>query len=95
VQTLSAAGEDGLDPQVDVDADGDAVFAWQRSDGSNARIETRARSAAGVLSPVEIVSDPDRSALEPDVGVNGVGDAIFTWRLFDLANWRIQTVDEP
>ena len=36
-------------PQVAVDADGDAIFTWQRLDGTSYRAEARALSAAGVL----------------------------------------------
>ena len=35
VQTLSGPGQNALGPQVAVDADGDAVFTWRRSDGAN------------------------------------------------------------
>jgi hypothetical protein len=42
VQDLSAAGQDASNPRVAVDDDGDAVFAWQRSDGTNLRIQARA-----------------------------------------------------
>ena len=44
MKTLSAAGQTAFDPQVAVDADGDAVFTWARYDGTESRVQARARS---------------------------------------------------
>jgi hypothetical protein len=91
VQTLSAAGQDANSPQVAVDADGDAVFTWARSDGTKNRVQAVARSAAGALSAVQDLSDAGQDAFTPQVAVEGGGDAVFTWTRFDGANNRIQT----
>jgi hypothetical protein len=40
VQLLSAAGQDAFLPAVALDADGDAVATWMRSDGNVLRVET-------------------------------------------------------
>ena len=85
-------------PQVAVDADGDAVFTWERFDGTNYRIEPRRRSAAGTLGPVQTLSAAGRDAHDPQVAVNGAGNAIFTWERFDGSDpppgrvccWRVQ-----
>jgi hypothetical protein len=92
VQTLSGSGQDASDPQVAVDAAGNAVFAWVRPDGANDRVQTRARSAAGALSAVQAVSDPVWDADVPQVAVRrNNGDAVFTWTLFNGADNRVQT----
>jgi hypothetical protein len=83
VGTLSAAGQNADDPQVAVDADGDAVFVWRRFDGSNFLIQARARSAGGTLSAVQTLSAAGQSAIEPQVAVDADGDAIFVWARFD------------
>jgi hypothetical protein len=90
VQDLSEAGQDAFDPQVAVDPDGDAVFTWRRFDGSDWRVQARARSATGTLSAVQDLSDPGRNALEPQVAVDDAGDAVFAWRRSDGTNTRIQ-----
>jgi hypothetical protein len=92
VQTLSDPGDDAYSPQVAVDADGDAVFTWVRSDGINQDhwIQARARSAAGTLSPVQDLSDPDHNGLPSQVAVDGDGDAVFTWSRSDGENFRVQ-----
>jgi hypothetical protein len=88
--TLSAAGRNADSAQVAVDSQGDAVFTWRRSDGTNQRVQARARSAAGVLSPIQNLSAAGQNALEAQVAVDSDGDAVFTWRRFDGAHWRIQ-----
>jgi hypothetical protein len=90
VQTLSKSGQDAFGPEVGVDADGNAVFTWQRSDGVNNRVQARARAATGALSVVQNLSDPGADADLPEVAVDADGDAVFTWRRFDGANARIQ-----
>ena len=90
VQTLSPPGENASDPQVAVEADGDAVFTWTRFDGTSDRIQARARSAAGTLSAVQTLSDPGHNASEPQVAVDAEGDAVFTWVRFDGVKHRIQ-----
>jgi hypothetical protein len=90
VQTLSAAGQDANNPQVAVDADGDAVFTWTRSDGTKVRVQAVRRSAAGTLSAVQDLSDAGQDANTPQVAVEGGGDAVFTWIRFDGTNFRVQ-----
>jgi hypothetical protein len=90
VQTLSAAGQDASFPEVAVDADGDAVITWLRSDGVNDRVEARARSAAGTLSAVRTLSADGQDASFPQVAVDADGDAVFTWGRSDGANDRIE-----
>ena len=65
IQTLSAGGQDAENLQLALDATGDAVLVWQRSDGANVRIEARARRAAGVLGPVRTLSAAGQGASDP------------------------------
>jgi microcompartment protein CcmK/EutM len=90
VQTLSSGGRDAFDPHVAVDPDGNAVFTWTRSDGANIRIQAKARSAAGALSPVQYLSEAGQDAQGPRVGVDADGDAVFTWARSDGTNLRVQ-----
>jgi hypothetical protein len=90
VQTLSASGQHGALPQVAVDANGDAVFVWQRSDRTNLRIQTRSRSAAGTLSSTLTLSAAGQDAEYPQVAVDANGNAVFAWERFDGMNERIQ-----
>ena len=90
IQTLSGVSQQVGSPQVAVDADGDAVFAWYRYDGANYRIQARARSADGILSAVQTLSPAGQSAFEPQVAVDADGDAVFAWSRPDGADYRVQ-----
>ena len=95
VQDLSDPGQNAFDPQVAVDADGDAVFTWVRSDGANNLVEARTRSAAGALRPFTTLSDPGQHAEVPQVAVDADGDALVAWERDDGAFSRIQASAGP
>jgi 6-phosphogluconolactonase (cycloisomerase 2 family) len=93
-QTLSAPDQGIGGPQVGVDQDGDAVFAWQRSMDTNCpdqfgnptqcvNVQARARSAAGTLSATQTPSPAGQLAQLPQVAVDQDGDAVFVWRRLD------------
>jgi hypothetical protein len=90
VQNLSGAGQDATNPKVDIDADGDAVFTWARSDGTKSRIQSRARSAAGTLSTVQDLSAAGQDAFGGQVALDPGGNAVFAWQRFDGVNTRVQ-----
>ena len=79
VRILSASGQDASSPRVGVDAIGNAVFAWTRFGGANFRVQTRTRSAAGVLGAVQNVSESGQDAFEPQLAVGAGGDAATSW----------------
>src|SRR5439155_383524 len=91
IQTLSAAGQNALDAQVGVDSSsGDAVVVWERSDGTNLRVQARARTAGGAVSGVQTPSAAGQVAFVPEVGVDSAGNAVVVWERFDGANLRVQ-----
>jgi plastocyanin len=79
VQTISPAGQNASNPEVDVDPNGNAVVVWQRSDGTNTRIQTVARSSGGTLSTVQSLSLAGQNAQSGVVGVDDSGEAVFAW----------------
>ena len=82
VATVPIIGNEFWDPNLAVDADGDAVFAWLGRDGTNWRVQTRARSASGVLSPSQYVSVAGQDASQDAparVGMTSGGSAVFAW----------------
>jgi hypothetical protein len=82
-QTLSGAGQNATAAEVAVDPNGTAVIAWTRSDGTNQRIEALTRSAAGVLSGNQILSDAGQNAGDHQVAVDPNGVAVFVWSRLD------------
>jgi hypothetical protein len=87
VQTLSPPGQHAQHARVAVDAAGNAVFVWSRPDGTDQRVQLRARSAAGVLSPVQTLSAAGTDAWNPEVAVDADGNAIVVWeRVIDTVD---------
>jgi hypothetical protein len=91
VLTLSDASQNAdHPPQVGIDASGRAVFVWRRFDGTGpeccARIQTRARTAAGALTATKNVSASGQNATAPQVAVEPDGDALIAWSRFDATD---------
>jgi hypothetical protein len=86
VRTLSVQGQQAGQPTVGVDSGGNAVFGWEREDGTTdcgsgpcQRVQARTLSAAGALSSVQTLSAAGQDADEPWVGVDAAGNAAFVW----------------
>jgi hypothetical protein len=91
VQRLSAPGQDASDPQVAVDPDGNAHFAWERFNGANHIVQTRRLAADGTtLGATQGVSVPGAHALGPRLAVDVEGSAYFTWYRSNGANTIVQ-----
>ncbi len=88
---LSAAGQDADKPQIAVDAAGNAVAVWSRSDGSNSIVQ----GATLLFGSAIWVATTDLSASGQDadsvqVAVDASGNAVAVWRRFDGSNTIIQ-----
>ena len=90
VRTLSAAGQSAQFPEIGVDAAGNALVTWHRSDGVNLRVQSRTVSTAEVLGPLLTLSAAGQSALFPQLAVTPGGDAVLTWYRSDGANNRVE-----
>jgi hypothetical protein len=89
-QALSAGGQHAGQQQVGVDANGNAVFAWRRSNGTNLIVQARARSADGTLSAIQDLSAAGQHAHAPQLAVDPDGDAAFTWQRWNGSNFIVQ-----
>ena len=79
LHTLSDIGGT-VDPQVAVDASGNAVIAWRRWNGEYHAIEARTLSAAGALgAEVLQISEGDDDAGGPQVAFDANGVAVLGW----------------
>jgi hypothetical protein len=69
--------------EVAIDADGDAVFAWQSFDTerSKFRVEARRRSADGVFGPLHVLSGRSVIGLSHRLAVDAGGNALVAWTL--------------
>jgi hypothetical protein len=82
VQGLSTAPGDAEEPQIGIDANGNAVVVWQHWDGTNERVQGRTRSASGVLGAIKDLSVPTLDAFAPQVAVNATGSGLVVWSRF-------------
>jgi hypothetical protein len=93
IRNLSPMRDAIEDVHAAVDSDGDAAFVWEARVQGLTRIEGRTLSAAGLLSPLLVLSAPDQRAINPKVAVDAEGEAVFTWQRFDTpaAAFRVET----
>ena len=92
---LSAPGRDAVEPQVAVDAGGDTVAVWGRSNGSDFIIQASSRPAGGAWTPPVDLSAVGRSATEPQVAIGPGGSAVAVWARTNGAHVVIQGASKP
>ena len=93
VKTLSAGGNDGHDPDVAVDADGDSVITWDRP--GDGLIHARTMTAAGGLGIREALSDAGQTATQAQVAADEDGDAVAIWARNDGSDDIVQAATGP
>jgi hypothetical protein len=76
---LSAAGQNAETPQLAVDAAGDAVAVWSRSNGSNYIVQSATMAAGGGWGAPLDLSAPGADAKGPQVAVDGAGHFVAVW----------------
>ncbi len=89
-ETISPLAGDANEPQVAIDSKGNALVVWGRSDGFHGRIQLRRRFASGSLSPVQTLSPAHRDASQPQVALDGNGNGLVVWTLWNGNNHVIQ-----
>jgi hypothetical protein len=92
---LSAAGQDGFEPDVAVDSSGNVIAVWTRSDGTNTRIQYATRTATSAWSAPLSISDPGQNASDSNVAIDPSGNALVAWSRSDGTNIRIQAAFRP
>jgi hypothetical protein len=83
-QPFTVSDADSRNPGVGMDTKGNAVFKWERFDGTNWRVQARRRSGSGILRFTGNVSwggDPGQDSSESQIAVRPIdGTAFFIWR---------------
>jgi hypothetical protein len=92
---LSAAGQDAGEPAVAIEAAGEAVAVWHRSNGANLILQGAVRPAGGDWAEPDDLSAAGQNAAEPDVAVDQEGRAVAVWSRFNGANHIIQGAVRP
>jgi hypothetical protein len=90
-RTLSSAGRDAVAPGVGLDARGDAIAVWTRSNGSNTIVQASYRfQPAGMWSPPTSMSATGGDAVAPVVALDARGNATVVWSRFDGRSFAAQ-----
>jgi hypothetical protein len=90
---LSTAGDDAEEPRVSIDAAGNVVAVWSRTDSTPRVIQSSQRPAGGswVLKPT-LLSELGGNAGEPEVVSDSVGNDLAIWKRDNGANTVIQAI---
>jgi pimeloyl-ACP methyl ester carboxylesterase len=87
---LSDPADDGYEPRVAVDEDGDAVFTWLAFDRDGVRVQARSRSRSGTFGSLTDLTRPAEDAFSAQVAVTDDGDAAFGWSALNGAGYQVQ-----
>lgn len=87
---LSAAGQSADDPKVALDALGNAVAVWDRSNGTNDIVQASSRPAGAVWQAPENLSAVGQDAASADVDLGSGGNAVAVWRRSNGTNDIVQ-----
>ena len=92
---LSATGQNAEAPDVAVDAAGDTVAVWSRYNGTHDIVQSASRPAGGTWSAPVDLSVAGRNATEPQVALDGAGNAVAVWSRYDGADYIVQASARP
>ena len=89
---ISPDGQGAFNPQVAMNAGGDAVIVWQQSDGASPQIfrsEYRNGSWSDLSGLSDNISPNGEAAFIPQVALSDNGDAVIVWEQSDGAQKQI------
>jgi len=93
--SLSVAGRDAEEPEVGMDAAGNAIAVWRRHDGSKYIVQSATRPAGGGWQAPVDLSAAGETAKEPALAMNAAGDAVAVWTRFDGLDFVVQAAARP
>jgi hypothetical protein len=87
---LSADGQDAGGLDLAVNAAGDAVLAWSRSNGTRELIEASLLAHGGSWDPPVFISGSGQAAHAPTVGIDGGGNVTAAWTAANVALFAVR-----
>jgi DNA-binding beta-propeller fold protein YncE len=76
---LSRPSRGSFEPQIAIDAAGEAVAVWRRAKSTDAVIEAADLPAGGGWSRPTLLSRPSWGSFEPQIAIDAAGDAVAVW----------------
>lgn len=94
--TLSDPAEEGFNPSLAVDAQGDAVAVWLRFNAATGErtIQSTAMPAAGSWEAPVSLTTPGEFVISPRIAVDAHGEAVAVWELH-AEEWMVQVATRP
>ena len=82
--------DQAFNPQIAIDANGNALAVWSQSDGTRYNIwSNRYEAGTGWGMPELIETDNAANALIPQIAIDANGNALAVWRQNDGIRWNI------
>jgi Ca2+-binding RTX toxin-like protein len=78
-EVLSGPGRSASQPQIAMDASGNAIVAWLRFNGSWTAAQVASRTAGGSWEVAQNLSERGGNARRLDLAMNSRGDAVVIW----------------
>jgi hypothetical protein len=89
--SISSGGTSVAAPQISADASGDAMAIWQQLDGTQNIWANRNSAGSGWDGAMLIEHDDAGPATDPQIAVDGNGNAVAVWAQSDGTHINIQT----
>ncbi len=94
--TVSEAGQEASQPHVAVDAAGEATVVWRRYNGSDHVVQAAEAPAGEPWSKPVTLSEAGQETYEPQVAVDGAGNASAVWGYYkEYLDSFVQVVVRP
>ena len=90
IRTLATSDQPLGGPKAAIDADGNALLAWTRWDGTDFRVQARTLPPVGALGLTQSLSNAGQDASAPELAVNQDGHGVIAWTRFDGNNYRVE-----
>ena len=89
---LSQGGQEAEDPQLASDSLGDALAVWDLHSGANWIVQSAGRPTGEEWHRAVNLSEAGGNAYNPEVAMDGSGDAVAAWEAQAGKEWRVQSV---
>lgn len=90
IRTLATSDQPLGGPKAGIDADGNALLAWTRWDGTDFRVQARTLPPVGALGLTQSLSNAGQDASAPELAVNQDGHGVIAWTRSDGNDYRVE-----
>ena len=84
-----------VEPAIAIDPAGNVVVVWGYFDGTDQVIQASERPAGGAFTPLDEISAGGVDSFEPEVAVDGSGDAIAVWEEYGATETLVKAAYKP